>query len=289
MFRLPRDRPHALTPTHRLTLEQNKLFAKDRAALGDLWDSFRDIYQERIRPAGDNDTRMLRAFRVCGQMMLALDCTYWAVTWDRVLAWRGAVLAAIPHHSPQRHRAWNQSWTEVMAALFFLDVLPYREEIYKLYHRDLAWRQLGPDRAGAIADRFIEVALQIGYRHEHQIRQDGARTLLAVMVAAGKADFSDLTRADFEAWEQHGARSPRIPTAGVMMSLRVLAAMGVLQPEATGLFGGHVGERVTWGRTAPSIAATFQRFLADWKTTRRPTTLQTYTRSLQRFGDWLAE
>jgi hypothetical protein len=24
-------------------------------------------------------------------MMLALDCTYWAVTWDRSLAWRDAV------------------------------------------------------------------------------------------------------------------------------------------------------------------------------------------------------
>ena len=71
--------------------------------------------------------------------------------------------------------------------------------------------------------------------------------MLAVMVAAGKVDFSELTRADFEAWEQHGARAPRIPTAGVMMALRVLAAMGVLQPAATGLFGGHVGERVTWG------------------------------------------
>jgi integrase/recombinase XerD len=65
--------------------------------------------------------------------------------------------------------------------------------------------------------------------------------------------------------------------------------MGVLQPAGAGLFGGHAGERITWGRTAPPIAATFQRFLADWKTTRRPTTLQTYTRSLRRFGDWLAE
>ncbi len=101
-------------------------------------------------------------------MMLALDCTYWAVTWDRVFAWRDAVLAPTTQHSPKRIRAWNQSWTEVMAALFFLDVLPYREEIYKLYHRDLAWKQLGEDRAGAIADRFVDVALQIGYRHADQ-------------------------------------------------------------------------------------------------------------------------
>jgi integrase len=186
-------------------------------------------------------------------------------------------------------RAWNLSWTELVAALFFLDVLPYREDVYQAYHRDRAATWLGSQRAEAITREFAEVARQIGYGHEQQTRLRGAATLLGVLMAAGKTDIAELTQTDFVAWEQCGVRSPRIPTAGVMMARRVVMAMGLLPSEAAGLFGGHAGERFTWGHTAPAIADAFERFLADWKTTRRPGTMETYTRALRRFGDWLGQ
>jgi hypothetical protein len=77
-------KPLALTATQRAILTQPKLFAKDRAGLGELWEAFRNVYQGRVRPGEASNRSLLRAFRLCGQMMLTLNCTYWAVTWERL-------------------------------------------------------------------------------------------------------------------------------------------------------------------------------------------------------------
>ena len=220
-------------------------------------------------------------------MMLALDCTYWAFTWDRLLTWRAEREGRDAGRSAIWQRQWDQSWTEVTTTLFFLGVLPYREDIHKLYHRELAAKWLGQERSTEIEERFVAVARTIGYRHERQVRARGVGVLLSVMAASQKRELADLTKADFEAWEAQTGRSPRVASSGVTMAQRVLGAMGYLAGESPRGVGGPSRRRGDWGRTPPAIRATFERFLADLGATRRPTTVATYRVVLRRFGDWL--
>jgi integrase len=280
-------RPLTLTEHDRLILAQRTIRKEDRESLPDLWEPFRDVYLARVRPRDQTHQFLWRAFRFCARMMLGLDCTYWAFTWDRLLLWRQDEKAGALNRPPIWHRQWDQCWSEVTATLFFLDILPYRETIYQQYHQELARKWLGEDPATAIEERFVQVARTIGYQCERQVRRNGVSVLLAVMVASGKRDLAALRKADFEAWEAHTGRSPRVATAGVTMAQRVLGAMGYLAGESPRAMGGPSRKRLGWGRTAPAIVATFERFLADLGATRRPGTIATYQAYLRRFGDWL--
>ena len=131
-------RPVTLTDAERVIFGKPTIRAWDRAAVASLWEPFRDRYREQVRPLDWREQGLFRAFRFCAGMMLALDCTYWAFTWDRLLTWRTEVKAREAGRSAIWQRQWDQSWTEVTTALFFLGVLPYREDIHKLYHRELA-------------------------------------------------------------------------------------------------------------------------------------------------------
>lgn len=278
-----------LTDHERIVLGKRTILKADRESVHDLWEPFRAVYLARVRPADLTQQFVWRAFRFCAGMMLALDCTYWAFTWGRLLPWREAEKAAAADRPAIWHRLWNQCWTEVTATLFFLDVLPYRETIYQHYHKELARKWLGEEQAVAIEERFVEVARTIGYRHERQVRKRGVSVLLAVMIVSGKRDLAELGKADFAAWEAQTGRSPRVASSGVTMAQRVLGAMGHLAGEAPRTGGGRCRDRFTWGRTAPAMATTFERFLADFAATRRPTTVRTYHGVLRRFGDWLGE
>lgn len=282
-----RARTLTLTDAERVIFGKRQIRAWDRAAVAHLWEPFRDVYVERVRPLDQRHQGLWAAFRFCGRMMLELDCTYWAFTWERILAWRDAVKAREAGRPALWTKGWDQRWTEVTAALFLLGVLPYREAVYRLYQRELAAKWLGEARAAEIEDRFVRVARAIGYRHERQARRRGASVLLAVMLAAGKARLEELTKADFVAWEARTGRSPRVASQGVTMAQRVLGAMGYLAGESPRAVGGPARARFSWGRTPPAIRANFERFLADLAATRRPRTVATYQAVLRRFGDWL--
>ena len=83
---------------------------------------------------GDPTNHLWRSFRQCAQMMLDLGCTYWAFTWKRLLQWRREQERMNANRSPGWHHNWQARWTEVTAALFLLEVLPYSEEIYRADH-----------------------------------------------------------------------------------------------------------------------------------------------------------
>lgn len=282
------ERPLVLTDRDRAVLGKRKITRTDRAAVAPLWEPFRDVFQARVRPADRTGNPLWAAFRLCAQAMLALDRPYWAFTWDALLAWREATRAGetVP---PDRWWLWERRWTEMAAALFFLGVLPYREGIYRHYHADLARKWLGEAAAAAIEERFVATARAIGYRHERQVRARGVSVLLGVLVASGQRDPAALTTADFEAWWAQTGRAPRVASSGITMAQRVLSAQGYLHGELPRTTGRHMPPRFDWGRTAPAIAATCERFLADLAATRRPGTVQTYVAVLRRFGDWLGE
>jgi integrase len=280
-------RPRTLTDADRAALIKRRIAKEDREAVAPLWAPFRDVFTERVRPADRTHQAVWKAFRFCAQAMLALQCTYWAFTWDHLLAWREETRLRESARPAIWWRQWNQCWREVTATLFLLGVLPYRETIYQHSHRDLATKWLGEEQARTLTERFVEMARRIGYRHERQVRNRGASVLLSVMVASQKRDVAALTRADFAAWEAHTGRSPKVATSGVTMAPRVLGAMGYLGGESPRSLGGGPRTRLSWGRTAPQIVVTFERFLADLAATRRPTTVTTYRATLRRFGDWL--
>lgn len=222
-------------------------------------------------------------------MMLALDCTYWAFTWEEILAWREAARGHAAETSHSKRRLWDRCWGEVAATLFFLEVLPYRETVYRQQSSELARKWLGKERVREIEERFLTTAHAIGYRHDRQVLRRGVTVVLSVLGAAGKQELPDLTREDLETWERQTGRSPRVVSSGVTMAERVLAAMGYLQGTVPRSLGGRCRQRFTWGRTAPAIAATFERFLSDLGATRRPSTVGTYISVLRRFGDWLGD
>lgn len=278
-----------LTTHERAVLSKPKIVRTDRASIPDLWEPFRDVYLTHVRPLDRTQQALWRAFRCCGEMMLALDGTYWAFTWERLLAWRAADRVGADTWSAIRRHQREQCWTEVTATLFFLGVLPFREGIYKYYHKALARKWLGDAQTEAIEARFVATASAIGYQDERQVRKMGVSVLLGVMLASGKRELAELRTADFTAWETTTTRSRRVATGGVTMARRVLGAMGYLAGEAPRATGGASREYFTWGRAAPPIVDTFVRFLADFGATRRPETIATYQAVLRRFGDWLAE
>jgi integrase len=283
------DRPLHLSEQHRTVLGKRKITRCDRAAVPHLWEPFRDAYLAHVRSLKPPEQELWRAFRFCAQMMLALDCTYWAFTWDQILAWRETARAGLTGRSGVYRHQWEACWTEVTATLFFLGVLPYREAVYQQHHSELARKWLGEERVQEIEERFMTVAQAIGYRHDRQVLRRGVSVVLSVLGAAGKTELADLTKADLEDWERQTGRSATVASSGVTMAQRVLAAMGYLQGAVPRTTGGPSRAHFTWGRTAPAIVTTFERFLDDLRSTRRPGTVETYVSVLRRFGDWLGE
>jgi len=283
------SRPTVLTEQERAVLAKGKITRCDRAMVPHLWDPFRDAYLAHVRQLQPPEQDLWRAFRYCAHMMLALDRPYWAFTWEQILTWRDESRPNAADTLDIQRRQWDQCWADVTATLFFLDVLPYREAVYQQHHGALARKWLGEEQVRKIEERFLKTAHAIGYRYERQVLRRGVSILLLVLGAAGKRDLADLTRADLEAWEHCTGRSSRVASSGVTMAERVLAAMGYLQGEAPRSAGGPSRTRFTWGRTAPAIVATFERFLDDLRSTRRPGTVETYVSVLRRFGDWLGE
>src|SRR5207247_3286130 len=149
----------------------------------------------------------------------------------------------------------------------------YNEEIYRANHMELAYKWLGREVVQAIQERFVDMALTIGYRYPRQALKNGAAVVLMVLTAKRSTDLASISRADLEAWEAQTRRSKRVARKGVTTAEKVLAAMGYLQGDAPRQAGGDSRARATWGRTAPAIIDTCERFLADLRTMRRPTTV----------------
>ena len=235
-----------------------------------------------------SQTAVNRPFRMCARIMLDLDCTYWAFTWELLLAWREEQQRLHAVRSTGWREWWNTTWTQTTSTLFFLEVLPYREETHRQNYLEIAQKWLGKETTHAIEDQFVAMAKVIGYRNDNDVRERGARVVLAVLTAKRTADLASISKADLEQWEAETRRAKKVARVGVTIAQKVLAAMGYLQgasPRRAG--GGDSRARATWGRTAPSIIDTCERFMADLGTTRRPGTMEMYETALRRFGDWL--
>ena len=223
---------------------------RDRAAVASLWEPFRDRYRERVRPLDWREQGLFRAFRFCAGMMLVLDCTYWAFTWDRLLTWRaeikarssavGDLAAAV---GPELDRGHDDP------------VLPGRAPLPGGHPQALPPRA-GREVARPGAQHRDRGALR-GGRQDDRLpprapgTSPGVGVLLSVMAASEKRELADLTKADFETWEAQTGRSPRVASSGVTMAQRVLGAMGHLAGESPRGVGGPSRAR---GRLGPHPA-----------------------------------
>ncbi len=293
------DWPSELWPALRTHLSGSRaLRVPPHGPLQRFWAPFDEACRRhtlRSSTALGHRAKLGAARRLCARLMLELDDPYWAFDWGRLLAWEAAERAthAREGRSAKWRNRWAVTWSHVTTTLFFLGALPYHDALYRGNHRFFTRRWLGEERAQQIAERFLATARAIGYRHERQVRKQGLNVLYSVLVFARTTDPATLTRADLEAWEAQataaGSRSRRVARASVTCIERVLAAMGYLGGEAPRAAAARQGEPATWGRTAPAMAATFERFLADLRTVRRPGTVESYRVALRRFGDWLRE
>ena len=288
MVEIPK--PLKLTATDQRVLTQEHYTSADRARIPHLYRPYEEAflrYVARGPMSGDPSNHLWRSFRLCARMMLDVGCTYWAFSWERLVTWRAEQQHLHAHRSPGWHHNWDARWTEVTATLFFLEVLPYSEEIYRANHMELAYKWVGKEVVNAIQERFVDMALTIGYRYPRQALKNGAAVVLMVLTANRSTDLASISRADLEAWEAQTRRSRRVARSGVTTAQKVLAAMGYLDGEAPRRAGGASRSRASWGRTAPSIIDTCERFLSDLRTMRRPGTVNVYETILRRFGDWL--
>ncbi len=281
-----------LTDEERRILSKFRYEASDRQALAELHQPFNEAfyrYNAQGRPRTHYMNDLYRAFRSCAQMMLDLDCTYWAFDWERLLAWKDETFKREAGRTKVWRYVFEDRWSLATSTLFFLGALPYNEAIHSTYHRMLAEKWLGKERAREISARFMETATAIGYKDQRTLYKNGSGVLLAVLVYAGKTNLADITKADLEGWQSQTRRSTRVARASVTCIQKVLAAMGYLQGESPRLTALQWGEQSYWGRTAPAVVVTFERFLADLKTIREAGTVSTYRVCLRRFGDWLSE
>lgn len=285
-------RRFTLTDEERRILSKDRYEAADRQALAELHQPFAEAfhrYNAQGRPRTQYMNDLYRAFRSCAQMMLDLDCTYWAFDWERLLAWKRETFAREAGRTKVWRYVLEDRWSLATSTLFFLGALPYNEAIHSTYHRVLAEKWLGKERAREIAAWFIKAALSIGYQDQRTLHKNGSGVLLSVLVYAKKSEVADLTKVDLEGWQAQTRRSQRVARASVTCIQKVLAAMGHLGGEGPRLTALQWPEKCYWGRTPPAVIATFERFLADIKTIREPATVNTYRVCLRRFGDWLGE
>lgn len=283
-----------LTDEERVLLALERYEAKERQELARLYDPFAAAFfeytahgfAERYKSAN-----LCKAFRFCARLMLELDCSYWAFDWQQMLKWREAAYSSAVAANRSKARLWDftNRWSLATSTLFFLGALPYNEAIFQKQHRVFAEKWLGAEQARQISERFVQTALSIGYRDKKTLHKNGSGVLLSVLVYSGKRAPAELTKADLEGWQAQTGRCLRIARASVTCIQRVLAAMSNLGGEAPRISGQKSRERFGWGRTAPQMIATFERFLADLLTIRAVGTVDTYRVSLRRFGDWLGE
>lgn len=283
-----------LTDAERVLLAKERYEAKERQALARLYDPFAKAFFEytaRGFAAPYKPANLCKAFRFCARLMLELDCSYRAFDWQRLLEWKEAAYASAVAANYSKARLWDftNRWSLATSTLFFLGALPYNEAIFQTQHRVFAEKWLGTEAARRISEQFVQTALSIGYRDKKTLHKNGSGVLLSVLVYTGKRDPAHLTKADLEGWQAQTGRCLRIARASVTCIQRVLAAMNNLGGEAPRISGQKSRERFGWGRTAPQMVATFERFLADMLTIRAAGTVNTYRVSLRRFGDWLGE
>ena len=120
-------RPLKLTAADPRVLMQERYSSGDRARIADLYAAYEEAFLRYIARgpmAGDTSNHLWRSFHVCARMMLDLGCTYWAFTWDRLVAWRAEQERLHADRSPGWQQNWHVRWTETAATLFFLEVLP---------------------------------------------------------------------------------------------------------------------------------------------------------------------
>ncbi len=280
-----------LTDKERQLLATKRWDAKEKQQIAELFDPFKKAfvhYCVRNRQARYHHYAFSEALHFCGKLMLEFDCTYWGFEWERLRAWKSEMLEREKDRSKVWH--WNQEdkWHLVASTLFFLGIIPYSEEIHKTFHRVLAEKWLGKDRARKICERFMTAALNVGYKDKVTLHKCVTSALLAMLVLAKKTDLSGLTKVDIENWRTFTKRSKRVANASIIRIEKVLRAMGYLKDTPPSRLP-DPSPNFTWGRTASQIQETFTRFLADLQTVRAPGTVQSYRVSLRRFGDWLGE
>lgn len=132
----PADRRMTLTDEERNALSQTSYHAKTQQTLSYLLGPFEEAYLKYTTCNCDPAyrTHSLRSdFRFCALMMLELDCTYWAFDWDKILAWKEALLKQKPSHFKIWHQTKKTRWARVTATLYFMGALPYSEEIHTTY------------------------------------------------------------------------------------------------------------------------------------------------------------
>jgi hypothetical protein len=218
-----------LTADERLLLAKDRYETKDKKALARLYDPFAGAFFEHTAHGFAERFKqgnLCRAFRFCARLRLELDCSYWAFDWQRLLEWKEAALetAVAAHYSKARLWDLNNRWSLTTSTLFFLGAIPYNEAIYRTYHRVLAEKWLGAERAKAISEQFLQTALSIGYRDKKTLHKNGSGVLLSVLVYTGKRDPAELTKSDLEGWQAQTNRSKRVARASVTCIQRVLAA-----------------------------------------------------------------
>jgi site-specific recombinase XerD len=280
-----------LTDEERTALSRDFYNAKEQKTLSSLLGPFEEIYLKytirNCEPAYQINN--LRSdFRFCARMMLELDCTFWAFDWDKLLAWKKALLERKPTHFKIWHQTQKTRWARVTATLFFMGVLPYSEEIHTTYPRQLAEKWLGKEETRRIEERFMAAATSMGYVDKRTLHKCVVGSLLHVMVFTGKTDIADITVSDLQNWLSHTNRSKRVANASVVRIQKILASMGLLGGEIPQL-STNSETRFAWGRTAPALIPTFDRFLSDFGTVRDPATVRGYRIALRRFGDWLGK
>ncbi len=283
-----------LTGEERILLAKERFGGEDRRALARLYDPFAEAYfafTARERAERFKKDNLYSAFRFCARVMIELDSSYWAFEWKRLLEWRKATLSSAEDVNWSKVSRWHfaNRWSLATSTLFFLGALPYNEAIFGSQHRVLAEKWLGIEKARRISEQFVQTALSIGYKDKKTLHKNGSGVLLSVLVYTGKRDPAQLTKADLECWQAQTGRSRRVARASVTCIQRVLAATNNLGGEVPRMRGQKPIEKFGWGRTAPLIVATIERFLADMLTIRVPETVNTYRVSLRRFGDWLGE
>lgn len=287
------ERRLTLTEQERQVLAMQRWDVKEKQQIAELFGPFEQtflLYDVRDRQARYHHYAFSKALHFCAELMLEFDCTYWGFEWERLLTWKSEML----EREKDRSKVWQENqedkWHLVTSTLFFLGIIPYSEDIHKVYHRGLAERWLGKDRAYKISERFMAAALSVGYKDKVTVRKTVTSALLAMLVLAKKTDLSELTKADIENWRSRTKRSNRVANASVIRIEKVLRAMGYLTDAPVTRFSPDpITPYFTWGRTAPQIQETFARFLSDFRTVRAAATIQTYRVALRRFGDWLGE
>ena len=254
---------------------------------------FRETYLARVngsstRKAAEDEAN--RCFRLCRQMMLELNRTYWGFTWELILPWWQNDLAARRGDKPAPRDVFPRHWARVTMTLFLMDILPYRESFNAIPQTRVARLWLGEATAAKIEAAFLATAKDLGYRYLKQVRRQAVGILFTVMALVRKPSLADLTKEDLEHWERQTSRSRRVARAGVTCIQKVLTAMGYLPGVSPRLLArDKQGVQFSWGRTPPKMVETMTRFLNDVATVYRPTTLAGYRVGLRRFGAWLGE